>query len=342
MIDYIASLRIAAASCHFSRWAIYLMTLTIFASWSCSGKRHTEIAEEVRIGMHPLEQNALIYIADHERFFAKNGIHISIKSYDSGMAAIKAALNGAVDIAVTSEFPFVRTVLAKEDVCVIACDDKFENDYLLGLKDRGIEKVSDLKGKRIGVALGTIAEYYLDRFLVLNSIDIRDVKLVDLSPSNYMRAIAGHKIDAIISGQPYVYGIQRGVSGATVWKAQSGQATYGVLVCGRQWVVKHADTVKRLLKSLQDAEDFLISNPGRAKAIIKKRLGYDDAYVEQIWPRHTFSLSLDQDLVLEMTDESLWLINHRRSKGTTIPDFANYIYDEGLESIDPYAVNIIH
>ena len=52
--------------------------------------------------------------------------------------------------------------------------------YLVGRADRGIDDVSDLKGKSIGTTFGTIAHYYFGRFLILNDINSADVTFVDL------------------------------------------------------------------------------------------------------------------------------------------------------------------
>jgi len=61
--------------------------------------------------------------------FVRNGLNIAIKDYDSGVTAINGMLKGEVDIAEAAEFPFVRTVFQKEEIGVIAVNDKFENDY---------------------------------------------------------------------------------------------------------------------------------------------------------------------------------------------------------------------
>ncbi len=42
---------------------------------------------------------------------------------------------------------------------------KSEFTYLVGRVDRGIDEVSDLKGKTVGTTFGTIAHFYLGRFL---------------------------------------------------------------------------------------------------------------------------------------------------------------------------------
>ena len=318
-----------------------VLLLTIFGSWSCSKGDYAGKVETITIGVPPLEQNALLYVADHEKFFVGNGLNIVIKDYDSGVTSINGMLKGEVDIAEAAEFPFVRSILQKEKICIIACNDKFENDYIVGRKDRGITKISDLKGKRIGVALKTINEFYLGRFLALNGLNIRDVALVDLPPAQYVKAIAGSDVDAIIAWQPYIQAIKKQVNGIVVWPAQSSQAAYGVLVCSSEWVKQHIDTVKRLLKSLREAEDYLVHHPDEAKEIVRKRLNYDNSYLASIWPQHHFSLSLDQTLIVAMKDEAQWMINSNLTSEKVIPDFVNYIYIDGLKAVKPEAVNII-
>ena len=310
--------------------------------WSCSKSDYSGRIENITIGAPPLEQNALIYIADDQRLFARNGLNIAIKNYDSGMTSVNGMLKGEVGIAETAEFPFVRTVFQKEEICVIACNDKFENDYIVGRKDRRINKVSDLKGKRIGVSLKTINEFYLGRFLGLNGIDMKDIAPVDIRPGQIVDAIAGGDVDAIIGWQPYISQIlEKEGNSLVVWPAQSGQAAYGVLVCSRGWLAQHADAVKRFLKSLAEAEDYLLHHPEEAKAIVRNRLNYDDSYMARIWPQHRFSLSLDQTLIVAMKDEARWMINSNLTSEKIIPDFVNYIYVDGLKAIKPEAVNII-
>jgi NitT/TauT family transport system substrate-binding protein len=310
-------------------------------SWSCSRSDYSGKKETLTIGVSPLEQNALLYVADHEKFFVKNGLHVQIKDYDSGVTAINGLLKGEADIAEAAEFPFVRAVFQKEKIRVIACNDKFENDYVVGRKDRGIKSISDLKRKRIGVTLKTINEFYIGRFLALNDINIKDVTLVDIKPAEFVKSIAGGDIDALIAWQPYIHRIEKEVTGSVVWPAQSSQAVYGILVSGSEWLTDHADTVTRFLKSLREAEDYLVRHPKEAKAIVQKRLNYGDSYIASIWPQHRFSLSLDQTLIVAMKDESQWMINSGLTTEKTIPDFVNFIYVDGLKTVKPEAVSII-
>jgi NitT/TauT family transport system substrate-binding protein len=320
---------------------VFVAVVTCFGSWSCSGSSLSGKTETIHIGVPPLEQNTLIYVAEQKGFFTNNGLRVTIRDYDTGVTAIQGLLDGKVSIAGAAEFPVVRAIFRKEEIRVIACYDKFENDYIVGRSDRGIGKIPDLKGKRIGVTLKTINEFYLGRFLELNGMNIRDVTLVDLAPAQYLKAFGGGEVDAVIAWQPHIHRLEKEVKRTVVWPAQSSQPVFGVLVCSNGWLAQHGDTVKRFLKSLRQAEDHLIRHSGDAKTIVQKRLGYEDSYVDHIWPQHQFSLSLDETLVVAMKDEAQWLLDGHLVNEKTMPDFVSYIHMDGLKAVKPEAVNIV-
>jgi NitT/TauT family transport system substrate-binding protein len=126
-----------------------------------------------------------------------------------------------------------------------------------------------------------------------------------------------------------------------VWGAQSGQMTYWNLTSTGAWITNESELVNRLLRSLAQAEDYLKVHPDDSKAIVQKRLNYDDSYISSVWPQHRFSLSLDQTLIVAMKDEAQWMINSNLTSEKTLPDFVDYIYLDGLKAVKPEVVNII-
>lgn len=124
-----------------------------------------------------------------------------------------------VNIAESAEFPIVREAFKKENISIIACIDKFQSVHLVGRKDRGLENVSDLRGKKIGVARGGRGEFYLGRFLDLHGMSTSDVTLVDMPPSLWVQAITNGSIDALMTGG-YIDQIQERLGdNAVLWPA---------------------------------------------------------------------------------------------------------------------------
>jgi NitT/TauT family transport system substrate-binding protein len=311
--------------------------LVVLGLWSCSRK-----IDSINFGAIPSGSAAFIYIAQDHRFFAANGLKVHVNDYATGVATIDALLKGDVDIAWAAEFPFVRKAFAKEKISIIAVLSKFSDQYLFGRKDRGVMNISNLKGKKIGLPRNTIVEFYLARFLALNGLDIRAVSLIDILPAQSVAAITEGDVDGVVTWEPFSGQIRtkladRGVS----WSVQSSQPGFGVIVARNDWIKGNSQMVHRFLKSLAQAEDLLIRNPGAAKAVVQKRVNYDGPSMEIFWSENQFALILDQSLILAMEDEARWMIKNTLTSEKTVPNFLDYIYEDALKPVKPEAVNII-
>ena len=72
-----------------------------------------------------------------------------------------------------------------------------------------------------------------------------------------------------------------------------------------------------------------------------KTLNYTSEYLTTVWSDYQFSVTLDQAQLLAMQDEAQWLISNHLTNATTVPNFISYVYEDGLKSVKPGAVNII-
>jgi len=314
-----------------------------FGLSACSPGSGSGKLETLTVAMVPTELNALFYIAEAQKLFAANGLQVTLKEdYDSGASAAAGMLNGEADIALAAEFPVVRQVFNKRDITDFGTITKYENTYIICRTDSGIKTIQDLKGKKVGVTLKTISEFYLGRTLDLNGINIQQVTLVDTRAPDSEKAIAGREVDAVATWEPWVAQInQRMGKEVITMPLQSGQYAYWNLVSTSRWIHNHPNMIKRLIKSLVQAESYVASHQSEAKAIVRKRMTFDATYMEIIWPRYQFALSLDQSLITAMEDEARWVIKNNLTEEKQIPDFMDYIYVDGLKAIKPEAVKII-
>jgi ABC-type nitrate/sulfonate/bicarbonate transport system substrate-binding protein len=301
--------------------------------------------ESIDIAYSPFESVALYWIAQDQQFFSQNGLNVTAHKYDTGAEALNGVMSGEADIVVgTTEFPFVVRALNQAKIRTISVISKSEFIYLVGRADRGIGEASDLKGKRVGTTFGTIAHFYLGRFLNLNGLSIQDVTLVDLKmPTEWVEAVVNGSVDAVVTAQPYANLARDGLgSNAFVLSVQSGQPLYAQAIATDEWIIEHPELCSRFLRSLLQAEEFAVNHPAEAKAIVKAQMNFSDAYMETVWSQNQFSLSFDQSLVYAMEGEARWLINNNLTNAVSVPDFLEYIYSEGLLSVKPGSVNIVY
>jgi NitT/TauT family transport system substrate-binding protein len=302
------------------------------------------IHEPVTIGTRCVESAALMYIAEDRGFFTGNGLYVTIMdNYVSGAEAIKGMENGEVDISLSAEYPVVIETLKRENISIIGCVDKYEGTYLVTRKDLGFENVTDLAGKRIGLLRGTEAEFYLGRCLELHGMCLQDVTLVEYN--NQLQsadALASGSVDAFVVEYDLICPIKEQLGdNMMIWPQQNRQVAFVVMACRNNLTAKHPEMINRLLISLAQAEEYCIVHPDIAKAIVQKRLHRKDEYISAVWPDHQFSLSLDQSLVTAMEDEARWMIKNDLTTERQVPNFLDYVYEDGLKAIKPEAVNII-
>jgi NitT/TauT family transport system substrate-binding protein len=300
--------------------------------------------ETVKVAHPVFESLALFWVAQDQGFFNRNGLNVTSQKYDTGAGALNGMINGEADIAIgTAELPLVTKALHNEKIQIISCVDKLDFIYLVARKDRGIASVSDLAGKRVGTTVGTVAEFYLGRLLILNGLSVDNITLVDVqTPLEWVNAVTNGTIDAVVTAQPYA-NLAKEILGenAFVWAAQNSQPQYALIISKTDWIISNPEHVKKFLGSLLQAEEFVLSNPQEAKSIVKNEMNFTDEYVETVWKQNQYGLSLDQALLVAMEDESRWMISNNLTNATVVPNFLEFIYFEGLKFTKPDSVNII-
>lgn len=300
--------------------------------------------EPVTIAYSPFESTALLWVAEDQHFFEKYGLNVTLRRYESGAGSLDGVVNGEADLAVgVTEFPLARKALQGVKVRAIGTIDKGDFTYLVARKDRGIMNVSDLKGKRIGTTIGTIAEFHLGRFLMLNGMTMQDITLVDVrTPEGWVNEVANGSIDAISTSQPYANTARDRVGdNAVMWSAQDRQPLFALVVSTNAWITGHPGAARKFLQSLADAEEYIHTHPAESRAIVQRRLNLSETYMPIVWQQNQFGLSLDQSLISAMENEARWMMANNLTNATALPDFRNYIYPNSLEEIRPGSVRII-
>jgi ABC-type nitrate/sulfonate/bicarbonate transport system substrate-binding protein len=267
-----------------------------------------------------------------------------IIDYSSATNALNSALTGKVNLVISSEYAFIATnVLKQGNLNIISTIDKAQSVSIVCRKDKGIENIADLAGKRIGLTFQIAPQFYLAQFLELNNIKLSDVNQVNIPTTQYVSAVVNGTVDAVVVSDSSISQIQQQLPNNTVVWSVQGNQLLDLVVSGRNdWIVQHSDLVSHFLKALAQAEDYSVSNSAQAQGIVQKQLNITKSALTEKWGSHQFSLSLDRSLVATMEAEARWMMTSNLTNQTTVPDFLNYIYVQGLFSVKPEAVNINH
>ena len=299
--------------------------------------------EKITLGALPIYTPGLLFIAQEKGYFKENNLEVALKFFPTGQVGMEQLQAGRIDIAYVSDFVFVDAILkgAKSLRC-LGSIAAAEINHLLVMKEKGITAPRDLQGKRVGVARGTIAEFFLGRFLTFNNLALKDIKLIYLSPAEMSETLANDRADAVMVWTPVTYDIIKQLGGRVLsWPGQSGQNFYNVLVSTHEFTQNRSKTLEQLFKALAQAEKFIKNNQEESLAIIAQQINLDKAIFKDDWLKSVYELSLDQSLLIAMEDEARWMIRNKLTEQTRLPDFLDYLYAEPLAKVDPRAVRAI-
>lgn len=322
---------------------VLLMLLALLAALSCSSTNSAGKRETLRLATLPLETGTLVFVAEDQGYFTGNSLNLETEYYDTGLGTLNALLDGEADLAVpVGEYALVGKAFDKAEIKTIGAIDKTDYQVIASRKDSGITRAADLKGKKIGVIQKTQQEFFLTRFLELNNIKIAEVSIVNIDLAGSVGALVNSTVDAVMLVPPYTLTARERLgSNVLFWPAQSNRLTHQLIICTNAWLSQNPEAVKRFLKSLSQARDFLVHNPDKAKAIVKERLSLTETDIERIWAQNRFELSLDRSLIAAMEDEARWMIENNMIVSDTVPVFEEYIYPDGLLEVQPDAVTIV-
>ena len=143
-------------------------------------------------GVPPVFVSAMVYTAKDAGFYEKYGLDVTIKPFDSGVAASKAVLSGSVDASISPTAPAVRMV-SNGHVPFVAVEGFEKPDWFLGSMDAAKNKCEDVKGQAVGVDSPQGARWVALSNMVRSCglLPDKDVPTVNLSSNVGAAMVAG-------------------------------------------------------------------------------------------------------------------------------------------------------
>jgi len=326
-----------------------LIALTMFVV-ACDGKMdiskstietNTTI-EKVRLGVTHTPPSWLMIIADKKQFYKKNGLDVTLTTFKSGKRALKGMLGRKVDVAATAEGPIIFQSFKRKDFSIFATIGKSSNDnVIVAARDRGINKVADIKGKRISTQSKSSAHFYMHLFLLENKIAEKDMIKSFMRVEDLPQALKQNKTDIISTREPFLSeAVKLLGDNAIVFETPGLYLKSFELVAFNTYIEKNKSILTKILKATLDAEDFLNKNKLESIGLLSKTLNISKESIIKSLSSLNLSVSLDQLLLLNLEDEARWVIDNKFYNRHGMPNFLDYLTLEPLLSIKPEVITI--
>jgi ABC-type nitrate/sulfonate/bicarbonate transport system substrate-binding protein len=319
-----------------ARIRILYLLLLLLAPWV------SPAAEPLVLALSKTPLSLPFYIAESQGYFAAEGVDVEIHELIGGHRTMQQVLQGKADLATSSEAVVMFTSYERQDVAILASFvTSMEDVKVIAGANSQIRSAADLTGKRVGTIIGSASHYYLDTLALLNGSEPRDIALVALQPEEMASALQKAEVDAIAVWQPYAYRTERQVAGSRPLADDGFYILSFNLVAAKTLLGKRDEDVVKLLRALQRAEDYISQQPDKAKALLSDRLALDPVYVDWLWSRYRYRLTLDQSLINSLESEARWARLGGHVQAQTSPDYQQLIHANPLRQVNPAAVGIV-
>ncbi len=138
---------------------------------------------------------------------SKHGLRVETRIFDKGIDMIPRLLAGELDVAAMATDVAVTARATGAPIYLVGGFAK-GGSRIVGRSELGLKKVTDLKGKKVGVARGSVVELLLlaelgKHDLTWSEHGDRDVTLVYVPHGELNAALREGRIDAMSQSEPY-------------------------------------------------------------------------------------------------------------------------------------------
>jgi NitT/TauT family transport system substrate-binding protein len=255
------------------------------------------------------------FAADAEGIFAENNLKVNFVILQGTSQAVQATAADRTGLAFTQGDILDEMLIADSNPSAppligIAGNEPRNPVAVIFLQGRGIEKPSDLVGKKIGVPTGSLSEQYLDIFLEKQGIAKDRVTIQNIDFSALHPALMQKQVDAVCE-------FARGLASLNIVAPQQGQSIgsflfgdydlpspLGAVVVQKSLVDKNPAVAKAIATATTRAlyfcatnpekciNDFVAANPGRDydqtlaewQVALKAQYGLDPQTVQSMKP----------------------------------------------------------
>lgn len=242
--------------------------LAVLCQTGCS----PESSRSLRIGINAWPGYEFLYLAKEKGFYQDEGLDVRILEFNSLSDARRAYERGQIDAFGTTVIEVLQArEFSDRSPQIVQIVDSSEGADVM-LTQPGITNGALLRGKRIGVELGSLGMYVLSRCLEKHGLTPNDVSLVSLDQMSMEKAFNDREIDAIVTYPPTSITLTKTHKAHTFFTtAEIPGEVIDVIAVDDKVVWENPGAVSKMIKAFRRAVDYTARNPGDAHRIMASR-----------------------------------------------------------------------
>ena len=305
------------------------------ASVPLGARAQTLIKMTIATGVDPAFSQ--FYVAKEGGIFEKNGLDVTINTGPSGSAMVPFLVNNQVQAAYGSDLAGVINHQVDQNIVAVA-----DGTYLANWESvvaRDIDSLEGLKGKKVGVAMGTGAEIFWRRLLAQRKLNPADYTLVNVEAPEMLAALERNDINGFAVWEPWPTRTLKAVKGAKVVATNANvYNNINFIYMNRGWIEQNRGTAEKFIKALCEANDVIEKDRPAAATMVAKFLKMPVELATELMPKLEFDMNWKPRSLEAIRDSAQLLSDQKKLKAPL--DYSKYVYLDLLKAVRPQAVEI--
>ena len=286
---------------------------------------------KLRIGVHASIMGAPDVIAIRQGFFKQAGLDVEYRKFFLGKEGRDAMIAGAIDVNATAPTPFLIGLDKGVPYTAVAVNSLIcSATHLVVLKSSDINSVSQVRGKKVGLAKGTITEYvFMARVAPSYGLKAGDFQVANIpDPKDQIPSLIAKAIDMASLGEPHAaIGEQDGTIRIIEDYCKYDPLPFMLTVTNKA-IKENPDAVVAYLRGWLRAVKFMKDEPQKAAAVYaeeQKSLGREVsvAVIDKALQRMKWEPDLTPQMEKYLADQARDLLTGAgEGRIATMPDVA--------------------
>jgi NitT/TauT family transport system substrate-binding protein len=277
------------------------------------------------------------YVAKEGGLFQKNGLDVTVNTGPSGSAMVPFLVNNQVQAAYGSDLAGVINQQVDKNIVAVA-----DGTYLWKWESvigRNIADLAGLKGKKVGIAMGTGSENFWRRLVEKKGLNPADYTLVNIEAPEMLAATERGDIDAFAVWEPWPTRTLAAVKGTKVLATADGiYNNINFIYMNRGWIEQNKDTAERFVRALCEANDMIVNDQPAAARMVAKFLKMPVELATELMPKLEYDMDWQPRSIAAMKDSENLLAEQKKLKAPV--DYARYVYMDLLKAVRPQNVKL--
>lgn len=302
---------------------------------------HAE-TRKVRLGIGFALAYVPLYVAKEKGFFKEEGVDVEFVKIEIAPDMIQSIIGGSTDAGTPGSFALITFIAKGAPVSAVAYYGYGGDRIALAAhKDSGINKITDLYGKKLAVQTGTIGAQMWGNMVKAEGLDASKIDVKNIRNLDLPAALAAGSVDALITWEPNPTVLEHRGLVKVIQRAGKYQQSYGAVIFGNEFIEQNPETVRRFVKAHFRAAKFIRDNPREAAQINSKYVkGAPVDIIEKSQKHMVFDPRITPASLEELNGDIAFMKENGRLSGTISgSDIVNPKFSDAVTKAHPELVS---